>query len=98
MAQLAVGALSRGVLKPEREADHSSSSVEVKNTWRYAYTPAICLHIAHRGNVLQSKPKFGFISCSLLFLRAPNFNSVVWVCANWAHRLDFVNPSLPPTP
>jgi hypothetical protein len=54
-AQLAAGALSRGVLELEREADHSPSSVEVKNTWLYTYTPAICLHIAHRGNFLQSE-------------------------------------------
>jgi len=67
VAQLAVGALSRGVWKPEREADHSPSSVEVKNTWRYAYTPAICLHIAHRGNVLQSKPSLVLFHVSFCF-------------------------------
>jgi hypothetical protein len=49
------GALSMGVKRPEREADHSPpSSAEVKNTWSYTSTPqyvfmAWCL-VKHRDN------------------------------------------------
>jgi hypothetical protein len=39
------GALSLGVKRPGREADHSRpSSVEVKNAWSYTCTPPIRLH------------------------------------------------------
>jgi hypothetical protein len=39
------GALSVGVKRPGREADHSPpSSVEVKNEWSYTSTPPVCLH------------------------------------------------------
>jgi hypothetical protein len=39
------GALSMGVKRPGREADHSSpSSAEVKNAWSYTSTPRIHLH------------------------------------------------------
>jgi hypothetical protein len=39
------GALSLGVKRPWREADHSSpSSTEVKNEWSYKSTPPIRLH------------------------------------------------------
>jgi hypothetical protein len=39
------GALSRGVKRPGREADHSPpSSAEVKNAWSYTSTPPICLY------------------------------------------------------
>jgi len=39
------GALSLGVKRPGREADHSpSSSSEVKNAWSYTSTPPIRLH------------------------------------------------------
>jgi hypothetical protein len=39
------GALSLGLKLPQREADHSPpSSVEVKNEWRYTFTPPIRLH------------------------------------------------------
>jgi hypothetical protein len=38
-------ALSLGVKRPGREADHSPPySSEVKNAWSYTYTPAIRLH------------------------------------------------------
>jgi hypothetical protein len=38
-------ALSLGVKRPGSEADHSPpSSAEVKNTWSYTSTSAICLH------------------------------------------------------
>jgi hypothetical protein len=49
------GALSLGVKRPRREADHSSpSSAEVKNAWSYTFTPhyvfmAWCL-VKHRDN------------------------------------------------
>jgi hypothetical protein len=49
------GALSLGVKRPEREADHlPPSSAEVKNAWSYASTPqyvfmAWCL-VKHRDN------------------------------------------------
>jgi hypothetical protein len=49
------GALSLGVKRPGREADHSRpSSAEVKNTWSYTSTPqyfimAWCL-VKHRDN------------------------------------------------
>jgi hypothetical protein len=44
------GALSLGVKRPGREADHSPpSSAEVKNAWSYTSTPPICL----RGVVLS---------------------------------------------
>jgi hypothetical protein len=33
------GALSSGVKRPGREADHSSPSAKVKNAWRYTSTP-----------------------------------------------------------
>jgi hypothetical protein len=43
--QLVRGALSLGVKRPGREADHSSpSSAEVKNAWSYTSTLPICLH------------------------------------------------------
>jgi hypothetical protein len=39
------GALSLGVQRPGREADHSpSSSAKVKNAWGYTSTPLIRLH------------------------------------------------------
>jgi hypothetical protein len=39
------GALSLGVKRPGREADHSPpSSAEVKNAWNYTATPLIRLH------------------------------------------------------
>jgi hypothetical protein len=39
------GALSLGLKRPGREADHSPpSSAEVKNAWSYTSTPPICLH------------------------------------------------------
>jgi hypothetical protein len=39
------GALSIGVKRPGREADHSPpSSAEVKNAWNYTSTPPIRLH------------------------------------------------------
>jgi hypothetical protein len=38
--QWVLGALSLGVKRPEREADHSPpSSAEVKNAWSYTSTP-----------------------------------------------------------
>jgi hypothetical protein len=43
--QWVLGALSLGVKRPRREADHSSpSSTEVKNAWSYTPTPPIRLH------------------------------------------------------
>jgi hypothetical protein len=48
------GALSLGVKRPRREADHSPpSSAEVKNAWRYTFTPSIHLH-----GVVKVKIKF----------------------------------------
>jgi hypothetical protein len=49
------GALSPGVKRPGREADHSSPfSVEVKNAWSYASTPPYVLMVRylvkHRDN------------------------------------------------
>jgi hypothetical protein len=39
------GALSLGVKRPGREADHSPPpSAEVKNTWSYTSTPPIRIH------------------------------------------------------
>jgi hypothetical protein len=39
------GALSLGVKRPKREADHShSSSAEDRNAWSYTSTPSIRLH------------------------------------------------------
>jgi len=39
------GAISPGVKRPRREADHSfPSSSEVKNAWSYTSTPPRCLH------------------------------------------------------
>jgi hypothetical protein len=39
------GALSLGVKRPGREADHSPpSSAEVKNAWSYTSTPPVRLH------------------------------------------------------
>jgi hypothetical protein len=39
------GALSLGVKRSGREADHSPpSSAEIKNAWRYISTPPIRLH------------------------------------------------------
>jgi hypothetical protein len=39
------GALSLGIKRPGREADHSPpSSAEVKNTWSFTSTPPMCLH------------------------------------------------------
>jgi hypothetical protein len=38
------GALSLGIKRPVREADHSpTSSAEVKNAWSYTFTPPIRL-------------------------------------------------------
>jgi hypothetical protein len=38
------GALSPGIMLPEREADHSHpSSAEVKSAWSYTFTPPMCL-------------------------------------------------------
>jgi hypothetical protein len=46
------GALSLGVKRPRREADHSFlSSAEVKNAWSYTSAPPIRLH----GVVLSQK-------------------------------------------
>jgi hypothetical protein len=46
------GALSLGVKRPGREADHSPpSSAEVKNAWNYTSTPPVRLHdvvVKHR--------------------------------------------------
>jgi hypothetical protein len=43
--QSAPGALSLGVKRPEREADHSPpSSAEVKFSWSYTSTPPVPLH------------------------------------------------------
>jgi hypothetical protein len=42
---MGTGALSLGVKRPGREAEHSPpSSAEVKNAWNYTSTPSICLH------------------------------------------------------
>jgi hypothetical protein len=42
---MGTGALSMGVKRPRREADHSPlSSAEVKNLWNYTSTPPIRLH------------------------------------------------------
>jgi hypothetical protein len=42
---LVPGALSLGVKRLGSEADHlPPSSAEVKNAWRYTYTPTIRLH------------------------------------------------------
>ena len=42
---LAVGVLTPGVKRLEREVNHvPSSSAEVKNEWSYTSTPYICLH------------------------------------------------------
>jgi hypothetical protein len=39
------GALSLGVKRPRREADHSlPSSAEVKNAWNFTSTTPVCLH------------------------------------------------------
>jgi hypothetical protein len=39
------GALSPGVKRPEREADHSPpTSADIKNTWIYIFTP-LCAFI-----------------------------------------------------
>jgi hypothetical protein len=38
------GALSLGVKRPGRKADHSPPSAEVKNAWSYTSTPPIRLH------------------------------------------------------
>jgi hypothetical protein len=38
------GALTLGVKRPRREADHSPSGAEVKNEWSYTSTPPIRLH------------------------------------------------------
>jgi hypothetical protein len=43
--QWAIGALSLGLKRPVREADHSPpSSAEVNNAWSYTSTPPIRLH------------------------------------------------------
>jgi len=43
--QRILGALSLGVKRPDREADHASpSSAEVKNAWSYISTPPIRFH------------------------------------------------------
>jgi hypothetical protein len=43
--QWVLGALSLGVKRPGREADHlPPSSAEVKNAWSYTSTPPIRLH------------------------------------------------------
>jgi hypothetical protein len=43
--QWVLGALSLGVKRPERGADHSpQSGAEAKNAWNYTSTPAIHLH------------------------------------------------------
>jgi hypothetical protein len=43
--QRVLGALTPGVKRSGREADHSPpSSAEVKNTWRYTPTPPIRVH------------------------------------------------------
>jgi hypothetical protein len=42
---MGTGALSLGVKRPGREADHSPpSNAEVKNAWSYTSTPPIGLH------------------------------------------------------
>jgi hypothetical protein len=39
------GALSLGVKRPEREADHlHPSRAKVRNAWSYTSTPLICIH------------------------------------------------------
>jgi len=44
LVQLVPGALTSGVKRPEREADHSPpSSAEVKDAWSYTSFPAIHL-------------------------------------------------------
>jgi hypothetical protein len=43
--QLVPGALSLGIKRPLREADHSPpSSAEVKNAWSYTSTTPVRLH------------------------------------------------------
>jgi hypothetical protein len=42
--QWVLGALSLGVKRPRREADHSPPSSAKKNEWRYTSTPPIRLH------------------------------------------------------
>jgi hypothetical protein len=80
LIHMAPGALSRGAVEPEREADHSPFSVEVQNTWCCAYTPAICPHIMHRGNVLQSKS-------SLVVFHVAYHVSVLLTLTAWVGRL-----------
>jgi hypothetical protein len=51
------GALSLGLKRPGREADHSHpSSAEVKDAWSYTSTPSIRLN----GVVLSYKPRYNF--------------------------------------
>jgi len=44
LIQRVPGALSPGVERPGHEADHSPTSVEVKNAWSYTSTLPIRLH------------------------------------------------------
>jgi hypothetical protein len=64
-------AVSLGVKRPGREADHlPPSSGEVKNAWNYTYTPPIRLH----GIVLSEKSTG--TSLPVTFLRA--YGSILW--------------------
>lgn len=70
-AQLSIHLIQRlsflGIKQPGREANYSPSSVAVKNTWRYAYTPAMCLHSVHDGNFLESKSSLVVFRVALCF-------------------------------
>jgi hypothetical protein len=62
--QWVTGALSLGVKRPGREADHSPpSSAEVKNAWSYTFTPPYvfmkwCL-VKHRDKLEQATYTIG---------------------------------------
>jgi hypothetical protein len=60
------GALSSGVKRLGREANHSyPSSAEVENAWSYTSAPPICLHNLHRdgiGTEVSCKNRFPFFS------------------------------------
>jgi hypothetical protein len=73
------GALSLGVKRPEREADHSpTSSAEVKNAWSYPPLPSTS---SWRGAQLEKKHRDNF-TCIFTFYRK-RFKSIVAAGSNF---------------
>ena len=60
----------KGIKKQQREG---VSGVDIKNEWSYTSPPAMCLHVAHRGNFTILHLLYHEVCKHLLSFQAQNF-------------------------